>query len=275
MMNRYLFFFSIAIALNISLNAYHIKVSKSDAKKIGEKIWKNESAGKIEGLTFWKDGEQWASVGIGHFIWHPENNVSNFNECLPSLIKFIQNKRYPIPGWLLKENNSLISCPWSTRDEFLDAFNSKKMLELRQFFFDTIDLQTEFIIKRLSWAIHKILSGSKLSKRAGIKVQFKRMAETNAGLYALIDYLNFKGEGLQATENYNNKRWGLLQVLEKMHEKSKNESIKSSKKSAIKEFADCAKEVLTERVENSPKERNEDRWLQGWKNRIDSYLNFE
>jgi hypothetical protein len=40
-----------------------------------------------------------------------------------------------------------------------------------------------------------------------------------------------------------------------------------------KEFARCAKKVLQQRVDNSPKENNEKRWLKGWFKRIDTYTN--
>jgi hypothetical protein len=38
---------------------------------IGRKIWQNESGGTVEGLTAWNVGEEFPSLGIGHFIWYP------------------------------------------------------------------------------------------------------------------------------------------------------------------------------------------------------------
>ena len=43
--------------------------------------------------------------------------------------------------------------------------------------------------------------------------------------------------------------------------------------SALVEFSNSAKAVLTRRVNNAP--RNERRWLQGWYNRVDTYKTFE
>ena len=34
-----------------------------------------------------------------------------------------------------------------------------------------------------------------------------------------------------------------------------------------------AKKILAERVKNSPKDRNEQKWLPGWQRRVESYLN--
>ena len=39
------------------------------------------------------------------------------------------------------------------------------------------------------------------------------------------------------------------------------------------EFHRCAKKVLTYRVENAPKDRNETKWLKGWFKRVDTYIN--
>ncbi|PWU11360.1 MAG: hypothetical protein C5B47_00975, partial [Verrucomicrobia bacterium] len=36
---------------------------------IGAQVWKNECAGTTSGLTSWNRGEDFASLGIGHFIW--------------------------------------------------------------------------------------------------------------------------------------------------------------------------------------------------------------
>jgi hypothetical protein len=40
---------------------------------------------------------------------------------------------------------------------------------------------------------------------------------------------------------------------------------------AVDEFARAAKAVLTRRVQNSPTERQESRWLSGWIRRVNSY----
>ncbi len=46
------------------------------------------------------------------------------------------------------------------------------------------------------------------------------MAASPNGVYALVDYVNFKGEGTLATERYQDHGWGLLQVLEGMKGRS-------------------------------------------------------
>ena len=51
---------------------------KSQSSHLGEKIWKNECGGTVEGLTHWNKGEAFGSFGIGHFIWYPENQIGPF-----------------------------------------------------------------------------------------------------------------------------------------------------------------------------------------------------
>ena len=80
----------------------------------------------------------------------------------------------------------------------------------------------------------------------------------------LIDYVNFKGEGVSETERYNNEGWGLLQILEYMKGKETG-------KPAMDEFSAGAKFVLERRVKNSDPKKNEKQWLKGWENRTETY----
>ncbi len=83
------------------------------------------------------------------------------------------------------------------------------------------------------------------------------------GLYALIDYVHFKGEGINPAERYNGQGWGLLQVLQGMPEKLSD---------PLDEFVVSAQVTLARRVANAPAERLEQRWLAGWNNRLATYL---
>ncbi|MDQ2919127.1 MAG: hypothetical protein M3R10_04535, partial [Verrucomicrobiota bacterium] len=131
----------------------------------------------------------------------------------------------------------------------------------RGFLAGTIDLQTDFLIQRLQKSLPKMLAAAS-TDRAQVKEEFDRVAEKPQGCYALIDYVNFKGEGVLDTERYHGQGWGLLQVLSGMTEKSQ---------SPVAEFAASAARVLRQRVQNSPPERNEVRWLPGWLQRVHSY----
>jgi hypothetical protein len=238
-----------------------ITLSQTDVLKIGKKIWQNECNGTIAGLTSWNAGEDFASLGIGHFIWYPKGRRGPFEESFPKLVSFISKRGAKLPTLLLGTGEK--PCPWNSRKEFLQAQHSTEMNQLRQFLADTVDLQAEFLLARLDNALPKMLAEAAPSDRANVQQQFERLTNTPQGCYALIDYVNFKGEGVLQTERYQGQGWGLLQVLEAMHG--------TSTSGAVDEFARAARAVLTRRVQNSPAERHESRWLSGWIRRVNSY----
>jgi hypothetical protein len=238
-----------------------LTLSHREAMQIGRKIWQNECGGSISGLTSWNTGENFASLGIGHFIWYPQGQRGPFEESFPKLVLYVERRGAKLPELLLGRNRA--ACPWNSRAEFLAAESSPRMKQLRIFLKDTIDLQAEFMVERLHEALPKMLAITTGDERAQIAKQFNRVASSSQGLYALIDYVNFKGEGVLASERYRGRGWGLLQVLEGM---SGNDA-----GSAASEFANSAERVLRERVRNAPPERHEDRWLAGWLNRIATY----
>ena len=241
---------------NIALQAA-IDISPADAQRIGKRIWQNECGGTIFGLTSWNAGENFASLGIGHFIWYPKGRRGPFDESFPKLVSFVSAHGAKLPQFLLPGHDSF--CPWNSRAEFEHAIDSPKMKQLRQFLVDTIDLQAQFLITRLQEALPKMMSQA--ADRENLQRQFERVASTAQGCYALVDYVNFKGEGTLVTERYRGQGWGLLQVLENMH----------NSQSALDEFAASAKTILRRRVANSPPERGEARWLSGWLARVDGY----
>jgi hypothetical protein len=238
-----------------------ISLSHADVQKIGKKIWQNECNGTISGLTAWNAGEDFASLGIGHFIWYPKGRRGPFEESFPKVVNFISKRGAKLPTLLLRGGEQ--PCPWNSRAEFLRAQHTVEMNQLRQFLADTIDLQAEFLIVRLEGALPKMLAEAAPADRANVQQQFERLAKTPQGGYALVDYVNFKGEGVLHTERYQGQGWGLLQVLEDMHG--------TSEAGAVDEFSRAAKAILTRRVHNAPAERHESRWLMGWIRRVNSY----
>jgi hypothetical protein len=258
MKNTMLIFF--ALLTHSSLRA--ITLTAEDIHKIGQKIWNNEGSCQIDKLTWWNPNEPFPSLGIGHFIWYPKGHTNRFTDAFPDLLAFIKRQGKKLPSFLDGKENP--PCPWHTREEFYNAFNSKKMTELRTFLVETIDLQTKFIIHRIEKALPNILEYAPCNQHADIKKQFYRVASSAMGLYALIDYTNFKGEGISIKEAYHGKGWGLLQVLQKMNGDKAGIT-------ALYDFSAAAVYVLTQRVKNSPNAQQEARWLPGWKNRVNSY----
>jgi hypothetical protein len=238
-----------------------INLSPAETRRIGNRIWQNECGGTVAGLTSWNTGENFASLGIGHFIWYPKGVRGPFDESFPKFVEFARGRGAKLPA-LLSANER---CPWKTRTEFNQAAQSPPMKELRAFLARTVDLQAEFLVHRLREALPKMLAEGGASNHAQVQERFDRVAGTAAGCYALVDYVNFKGEGVLATERYAGQGWGLLQVLEGMTQETTG-------RAAVKSFSDSAKTVLKNRIRNSPPERNEAKWLPGWLKRVDTYV---
>ena len=215
----------------------------------------------MAGLTSWNSGENFASLGIGHFIWYPKGVRGPFEESFPKFVAFATERGSVLPAVLKGQE----SCPWNSRAEFNGAARTAPMNELRSFLAKTLDLQAEFLVKRLQQALPKMMSESGTANAAQVQQRFDRVASSARGCYALVDYVNFKGEGVLATERYAGQGWGLLQVLQGMSQETNGHD-------AVKSFAESAKTVLRNRVRNSPPERNEARWLPGWLKRIDTYV---
>ena len=235
-------------------------ISKSELDVIGEKIFKNEAGGVKSNLVYWNEGENFPSLGIGHFIWYKEGEPGIFEESFPQLVEYIKNKNIKLPKIMVKNKYS----PWKSRQELNNLKNSKNadIEELTNFLYSNKDLQVMFIFKRLEASLEKMLEAS--DNKENVKKQFYRVANSPNGLYPLIDYVNFKGEGTNPKERYNGQGWGLLQVLENMKGTETG-------KAALTEFSNSAKFVLQRRVNNSDPSKNEKKWLQGWFNRCNTY----
>lgn len=241
-------------------SAAGIRLTDKEAVEIARKIFKNEAGGKPEFLLHWNEGEEFASLGIGHFIWYPQGYQGPFDESFPKLLKFMAKNGVRLPAWLDGDPD----CPWQSREDFLLAKESARAQELRRLLENTMAAQARFLANRLEEALPKMLATLPVRERAAVRRQFYRVAKTPVGVYALVDYVNFKGEGVKETERYNGQGWGLLQVLQGMQGTADGQA-------ALDEFADSAEATLTRRVQNSPPERNEQRWLPTWKKRIQTY----
>ncbi len=234
------------------------QLGAADLERIGKRIWESECDGTVEGLTSWNTGEDFASLGIGHFIWYPVGKTGPFEESFPQLIAYLQQSGVTVPGWLLQTPD----CPWPDRAAFLRDKNSARQRELRTLLSQTVPQQTQFIIARLKAAAPKMQAAAG-QRGPQVAANMQLLGQTAAGNYAMIDYVNFKGEGLKQEESYNGQGWGLLQVLMEMRP--------SDAADAPRAFAAASKAVLTRRVKNSPPARNEKQWLPGWLNRCDAY----
>lgn len=234
-------------------------LSSSQKAAIGRKIWQNECAGTVNGLTTWNAGEEFPSMGIGHFIWYPAGFKGRFEESWPQFAAFAKQQGTNPPAVALERHS-----PWTSRAEFQRDFNGSRLSSLRKWLAANVTVQTDFIIARSRAALPKILAAAPSSERARIDANYRKVATTPQGTYALIDYVNFKGEGTQASERYKGQGWGLMQVLGGMKDVP-------SGSAAATEFSASAKRILSRRIANSPPARGEKRWEAGWHSRCATY----
>ena len=231
------------------------RYSHVDLRGLGNRIWKNECAGSVAGLVSWNDGEDFPSLGIGHFIWYPAGYSGPFDESFPKFVQYAQHRGVAVPNYMKG------AAPWPNKRAFL-ADTSGRANAMRQWLAAHVELQTEFIILRSKAALPRMMQAS--ANPAAVQAHYNALATTTQGMYCLVDYVNFKGEGLKSTERYRGQGWGLLQVLEEMKGNPQGSA-------ATAEFSRAAETVMRRRVANSPVERNEKRWLQGWINRCKTY----
>jgi hypothetical protein len=250
------FLFVILAVSALAAQASPAGLGDSQALEIGRRIWKNECAGTISGLTSWNKGEEFPSLGIAHFIWYPVGRTGPFEESWPGLARFLKAQGTPVEDWMLGP------CPWKNRAAFMADMDGPRLTTLRSMLSKTVAAQARYAAMRMEAALPKMLAATPPAQRAKIEANFRRVAAQPLGFYALMDYVNFKGEGVNPVECYNGQGWGLLQVLETM----------PSTGSALPEFARAADTVLTRRVQNAPPARNEAKWLPGWRNRLQTYL---
>ncbi len=236
------------------LNALAPHSVASEYTNIGRRVWMNECAGSTQGLVSWNAGERFPSLGIGHFIWYPAGVREAFDESFPKFVAYAQARGVAVPTYFHG------AAPWPNRASFL-ADRSGLANQMRHWLVAHLELQTQFLIARSHASLGTMLRVA--HNPEGVKARYAALSRTAQGLYCLVDYVNFKGEGVNPAERYSGQGWGLLQVLEEMRT--------VTPQTAPAEFSRAAEVVMRRRVKNSPPARGEQRWLAGWVNRCRTY----
>lgn len=228
---------------------------------VGQKIFQNECAGQFQCLIHWNESEAFPSLGIGHFIWYPKGVNERFIESFPALIEYMTQRQLNVPGWL-RELEPL-DAPWPDRESFMEIADSPQMAELREFLAGTQGIQAEFIFRRARSSLAMIVESVPTDRKSQLQADLEALSATPGGIYALMDYVNFKGEGLSDTERYNGMGWGLRQVLLAMEP--------NSEVLTLERFREAAAKVLTRRADNADDPIERTRWLKGWLKRLETY----
>lgn len=226
-----------------------------DTASLGRRIWANECAGSVSGLVSWNAGENFPSLGIGHFIWYPAGVREAFEESFPAFVAYARRRGVAVPTFFEG------AAPWPNKAAF-EADRSGRADAMRRWLAAQVPLQTEFIMARSRAALRRMMEAS--TQPRAVRARYEALAATTQGMYCLVDYVNFKGEGTKPTERYAGRGWGLLQVLEEMQGFPQG-------RAATAEFSRAAAAVLRRRVANAPAARGEQRWLPGWLNRCATY----
>jgi hypothetical protein len=238
------------------------QLDKTELQWLGEQIFTNECNRQVSCLTAWNQGEDFPSLGIGHFIWYRAGQAGIFEETFPDMLVFLATRGVQIPDWI---REARYEQPWPDREAFLAAAGDENLATLRRMLDESRAEQTAFIVERFALSVPRLLESLPATERGVLETRINAIASGNRpfGIYALIDYVHFKGTGLSMDERYQGEGWGLLQVLQQMNDNTA---------SPLSAFVDSATAALQRRVANAPAERQEQRWLAGWQNRLNTYL---
>ena len=235
-------------------------ITREVAKKIGLQIWQNETSKRAELLVSWNPHESFPSLGIAHCIWYPHGQTNVYTEQFPALCDYLQKNGVQLPAWLKKARHT--GAPWASREELLQ--DNLRTDELRQLLKTTVDLQIYFMIDRLNQQFPRIMHAVPHNKRKQIRHYIHLMKSSTLGLYALLDYFNFKGDGLNPDEHACGDQWGLLQVLLDMPDGLNEDNV-------TKAFALSAAKILLQLTQNSAPDYRHLRFFKGWMQRVSTY----
>ena len=245
------------------------KISQQQLHQIGEVVYKNETNKKKELLTHWNSDEEFASMGIGHFIWFPHNWTARFKEVFPEVLQYIRQHLKPqdnikVPAWL--DVDHYVPLPWNTHAEFEQNKSSKKMTELNSFLAHPkiIELQAAYMVERANETLARVLESIRAThpkKYTHASEQLYWLTQSALGIQSPVDYVNFKGDGTDIKDSLPcGLQWGLKQVLLTM-------PASNSVNSAGHNFANAVIKTLSCRAHNELSHRKKDfieKWLPVW-----------
>lgn len=238
-------------------------LTKHEQQAIGEQIWFNEAGKNPAYLVYWNKHEAFPSLGIGHFTWQPKDKTIPYQTVFPSLCHYLKQEKIKLPNWL---NKSLQEgcAPWRCRNDFLQ--DTQKCNDLTKLMLSTVNLQAMFMVNRLELELNTIVKTLDQNKAVHVRRIITLMTASTQGMYALVDYLNFKGSGMNPQERVQGVGWGLRQVLERIPNNV-------TKQTVLNAFVKSAEGLLRMRVALAGDKSGLQRFLAGWINRVRTYTN--
>ena len=162
----------------INAGAYHT---------IAGRIFANETRAQTRYLTYWGAGEDFPSLGIGHFIWFPDGVDAPFDESFPTMVNYVRQHAdgcYSMPSWL--DELQPFAAPWQSKQQFDAQQQSVRMIELRQWLADTAPLQARYIVASFNarWNELELPAVQKLP----LTRLLQRLVQTSQGLFAVFSF---------------------------------------------------------------------------------------
>ncbi len=266
------------------------KLSDAELLQVAEKVAKNEFEGDPNNIVMWNDGENFPSLGIGHYLWFPRDPKTNkkietpFEESFPQMIKFMAENGYPTSKFpRILQYNPLTkkiadNSPWDSQALFKAAAKRGELDELRRFLHDPAvrRLQVKFQMSRLKRAADRMQLSLPPQEAIAVGAFTKNLLNSSRGTFAAIDYVNFKGDGENKNERYRGQGWGLQQVImAAAQDMSPPKKSETPEEMALRKFKEHSLILLEKRVSHAPSEDQsvkERHWFEGaWSNRVNSY----
>ncbi len=281
----------------LSQKVANLRLSEKDFNKIINYVSNNEFGNNPDGIVSWNDGEDFASLGKGHFIWYPEGVPQKFEESFRKFAHFL-GQRWRFEGlseseeqvfawaknFIYTSDNKIRFCPWSTKSAF-EAWKRSRPSDFRMlvqflhhpkiswiqaqyldadFKESLVKVVTELRSADDLRAMEAPVSGGIFKVRQKLEENILALLDSKMGYAALLDYRNFKGDGTDSTMRYKKVGWGLQQVLYYMRPER---SVIATQKN----FALAALNRLERRAKLSDRNIEREVWIHGWANRVLGY----
>lgn len=237
------------------VNLSRLKLNEREMLQFASLSAKHEYGGDPKGVVMWNKYENFLSLGIGHYLW---GRNSGQGESFREMIKYVHSTgcyRGAYPSVLKFRDGSIGGMPWGSKKSFEASESSAQVKELKSFLLgkDMQVCQVKFQMNRLQAGLSKMLQ--KEATNFEFKKTVNELASSEAGVVAMLDYVNFKGEGLSEKRRGN---WGLFEVLRRA---SVDPNVR-----AVNKFKAAAINVLKNREDWST-------YGPGWTKRIVQYGN--
>lgn len=182
-LNAFILFLGIGSPFFGNLPARASDLSETQLQWIAQQIFQNECNRDVACLTSWNSGEDFPSLGLGHFIWYQPGQAEIYTETFPGLLQFYHSQGVETPTWITALPGP--DSPWQNRAQFYQEFDQPRLAGLRQFLLATLPTQTRFILARQLAALPAILAQAPAGQRQALAALFQQVATASPPMDAM------------------------------------------------------------------------------------------